>query len=865
MAKLDCKPRLSPDRRCNSNIWFCAHPEDFEEYFDKITDDLLKKRDLKIKDVAVWFDREPLAEYDAKTFLADLAQMKLFIVAVTRRFLTENSRARLLELKFASDNKIPILPLMLESGLDSLFDEVCGSIQYLDPFVSEGTAISYGDKLNSFLSDIFLDSKLKERIEKEFDATIFLSYRKIDRGYAQDLMDIIHRNKKFRDVAIWYDEFLTPGEDYNTSISDAIKESDAFVMAVTPNIIAQSRDKDGNPCENYIVTTEYPLAYELGKPIIPYEIVHTGMRLHSKFPKLPYYIPEGCIDSLYEDLEFKLSDIPLGAKQGNPEHDYLIGLAYFTGTCVELNKQKGIELLESAAENGNMEAANRLSIIYSHGDGVEKNYNKRIELCGKIIDIFKGKLDSADNLTREGVDHYIESYVNACKVLCSTMLFQEQLLFLDVTVAEMRKYYDKLKDLTPRAIDILSGIYGIYTLYAMVGNDRESKKRYSAAALDLAMRIMEHEPSKTNLFNLSVTLLNLTKYSFDDKNYKEAEDFGSRALDIAEKVLCTEGNIEDYLLKKYVLSSKDTAIEHYLKCCGIYAKINFILDNAEKATEYLQKALKIAEPFIANDRHRGCVVNYTESASALMTHYLNKNDQAAAKEYYLKTLSAFDKIEEKSFGRTSDDTAVFLRLGAYLESELNYSVAEKYYLRALKIYDYPTENMMERSFAASILINQRLENVSKKSGSQGLAQNYRNRAEYFENEFRSRFSGISVSYVLSALNSEIFCLPNNNVGGSSDNEVDPAQKQYCLRLYSSAQSHIKSGSIHLSVGNTEKAKENFRKAVDILRDISKKDPENSDFSSALSDAEEKLISADSFRKEPEKKQKKSFISIFKRK
>ena len=61
-------------------------------------------------------------------------------------------------------------------------------------------------------------------------------------------MQRIHENQMFRDIAIWYDEFLVPGEDFNEAIAKAIENSDAFIIAVTPNLLEAG---------NYILTTEY--------------------------------------------------------------------------------------------------------------------------------------------------------------------------------------------------------------------------------------------------------------------------------------------------------------------------------------------------------------------------------------------------------------------------------------------------------------------------------------------------------------------------------------------------------------------------------------------------------------------------------
>ena len=117
----------------------------------------------------------------------------------------------------------------------------CGDIQYLDPYCRDETAISYDEKLTKYLDSVLIGDKLAERIRDAFDAYIFLSYRKKDRRYANELMRIIHAIPGCRDIAIWYDEFLVPGEDFNDAISHALKKSDLFTMVVTPNLINEKK------------------------------------------------------------------------------------------------------------------------------------------------------------------------------------------------------------------------------------------------------------------------------------------------------------------------------------------------------------------------------------------------------------------------------------------------------------------------------------------------------------------------------------------------------------------------------------------------------------------------------------------------
>ena len=107
-------------------------------------------------------------------------------------------------------------------------------------------------------------------------------------------MRLIHRNDFCRDIAIWYDEFLNPGENFNESIRLAMQKSDLFVLTVTPNLINEI---------NYIMTIEYPMAQEAGKTILPAELVATDRTVLSEtYPQLPECTDVGQEGALSEAL-----------------------------------------------------------------------------------------------------------------------------------------------------------------------------------------------------------------------------------------------------------------------------------------------------------------------------------------------------------------------------------------------------------------------------------------------------------------------------------------------------------------------------------------------------------------------------------
>ena len=103
-------------------VYFCAHPKDYEIYFEEIKKDILSENNC-----SVWYDDEQHEDMDVELRLADLAGMNLFVFPVTRRFLNEPNRAIDVEIPYAQEHNIPILPLMQEEGLDDTFIERLGS------------------------------------------------------------------------------------------------------------------------------------------------------------------------------------------------------------------------------------------------------------------------------------------------------------------------------------------------------------------------------------------------------------------------------------------------------------------------------------------------------------------------------------------------------------------------------------------------------------------------------------------------------------------------------------------------------------------------------------------------------------------
>ena len=382
MTELKVKTRGNASSQDKSKVYFTCHPDDMGKYFDKICEDIFKTYDC-----AVYYTEDMAEKIDETYRETDLGSMNLFAVPVTFKLLTTPNRAMDEDIAFAKEKYIPVLPFMMESSIDSIYakPENFGEMQYLNPYSHDLTAISYEDKLKKYLTELFIDEETAKKVRAAFDAYIFLSYRKKDRHHANELMRLIHAKPEYRDIAIWYDEFLTIGESFKDNIDKMLSQSKLFTLLVTPNLL---EDK------NFVMEHEYPDARDAGMKILPAEMENTDKEvLAEKYIGLP-----NCVDPRNE-AEFKArlaqTLFRIAKAENNnddPEHNFLIGLAYLEGIDVEVNRERGIELITSAAEAELPEAMVKLYNMYNEGQYVAINYAKALYWIEKLYEFYKRTL-----------------------------------------------------------------------------------------------------------------------------------------------------------------------------------------------------------------------------------------------------------------------------------------------------------------------------------------------------------------------------------------------------------------------------------------------------------------------------------------
>ena len=412
---LQFKTRGMSDPKGKPKVYFSCHPEDFNEVFPLISDDLLNHANC-----AVWYDAELgdlqnyTEDYSVKAQADELKdilkEMQLVVFAVTSKFLHEKHRATDMELPMALKNHIPVLPIMLENGLGYEFSNTCAKIQVVRKYETDTTATPYEEVLQAFLNSVLVGDELAELVRSAFDAYIFLSYRKKDRKHAQRLMRLIHENKQFQVIAIWYDEFLIPGEGFNEAIKDAFEKCSLFAMAVTPYL-----EEDGN----YVMRVEYPMARDRRSENNDFEIIPVEMyepedgdegkewridQSHLKDKDFKYkdiqdLKDEHQLPAMNQSFIDALTRIARKENDGSARHRLFIGLAYLDGIDVEVNHERALKLIKSAAEDPTpcMEATAKLADMYLNGNGVETDFAQAILWQEKLAAQYKVAYDEYNN------------------------------------------------------------------------------------------------------------------------------------------------------------------------------------------------------------------------------------------------------------------------------------------------------------------------------------------------------------------------------------------------------------------------------------------------------------------------------------
>lgn len=636
------KTRGDSTNQGKPRVYFCCHPDDFDMYFEPVRNEILDKQNC-----AVYFydNASSIPEQERET---DLLSMQLFVIPVTTNLLTKPSIAMDKDFPLALKNKIPVLPLIQERGLEGLFARKFGDMQYLDKTQRDTTAISYEEKLEKHLSDILLGDEMTKKIKNEFDAYIFLSYRKADRKCAQELMRLIHKNKYYRDVAIWYDEFLTIGEDYRENIKETLQNSGLFVLVVTPNLLLPGSFGG----VNYVMKEEYPTAKKTDVNILPVEMEKTNRsELEKLYPDIPLCVDPNNDDMMRRFLISAIWDMGVREIDNSAEHSFLIGLAYLGGIDVEVDRERAVTLIEDAANCGLAEAMEKLVSMYRTGEGVERNYEEAIKWQGKLVGYWKkqykktkDKNESVLYTNDDGtVEDVAELYINASLVYAN-YLSESGYIILSTF------HYDMLK----KSCEEIYNDSGMHKYKSLIGDIYYSHAR----ELEIAGR------------------------------FSESLKWYIKSLEVRQALL-----------------TEDSSMKTRLDLCRNYSSVGnifYMSGNTDKASLYYIERDKILKELVGETNvveasiRREVAISSSNMGDVLSkVGVLNK-----AKEFYEASLDIFEKIAEEiqTIEAKRDLASCYVRLGRITAND-NISDAKDFLEESLRIREelaYETNTILDR-------------------------------------------------------------------------------------------------------------------------------------------------------------------------
>lgn len=608
MTQLSVKTKRDVSPSGKARVYFSCHPEDFNEYFDVIGQEI-----MDIGNCAMYYREDMTTSVEEES----LADMQLFVIPVTERFLTTDNWAKNFEFGFAIEHHIPILPILVEHGLFTVFakemnslKEGYGNIQCLDRTSTDTTEVPYLQKLRMRLSVVLAGDELLTRIRKAFSSYIFLSYRKKDREKAMELMKTIHQIPFCQEVAIWYDEYLVPGEEWNNGIEAALKKSSLVALLVTPSILE---------AENYVVKHEYPGAVDLGKPVIPIEAEPTP---HDELFSLYNDLAEPCEGDNIEKLAGRFSILADSERESAPERKYLIGLAYLYAIDVEKDTKRGVSMITEAAEAGYIEALKKLSDMHSMGDGVEADPVKSAEWQEKYaLALVKENSDSKDALAQLALSgaywHSVGLYEKARDMY--------------VQVAEILLKKDE-KEMSLGYREMLAICLGkVADAYEREGNVEETG-RFREKAIEIFREVAGEDPSEENKANLSSVLRAYGDLCLIRGEYQKALDHMNEAKDICKEMLkeSTSVTARERLASCYLSLGKlceaikqyDNAIKYYDACLDIRDELAAETEEPFEINRLAEAYEQKAEVCILKGDLDGALENYDYCIG--MTEYLAK-------------------------------------------------------------------------------------------------------------------------------------------------------------------------------------------------------------------------------------------------
>ena len=422
--KIFRKARGTEIQRQQQRVFLCWHPEDTEGR-DMLVKDLLS-HDAGADCVVSWLEN-PAGDLDETLLQQELLGTQLFIFFVTLPFLERNKYENTMEFRIAKEiDDLPKLPIAANTGLFPALTEQEHAVHGIAMDDSE-----YRVKLQAQLSNFIASNDLiKDITEKAFTGRLFLSYRKMDIGYARTFMKKFHDIQGFESIAIWYDNFLTAGRVFDEEIRTSIDSADVFVLLVTPNLLLPNDEGKSN----YVLAEELPYAVRSKKKIVAVEAVKTSKNAFSKACLgVKSFVSIGNLNSFSKYLPDEAFLCEIGAEQ-----KYFLGEAFLKGVMIEKDVKRGVAFLKDSGDQGNMSAIKAMGVFHN-----EMSYQIHENIPSDTLQKMLAEVDIANVRTRW--DNNRKKFY--LQIGCDRVFLHKQLLS-DIRL-KLNEWYNRF------AIDIL--------------------------------------------------------------------------------------------------------------------------------------------------------------------------------------------------------------------------------------------------------------------------------------------------------------------------------------------------------------------------------------------------------------------------
>lgn len=672
-------------------IYFCSTSQDREKYLDDISEDI-----WKIADISIYYDADVNDGDSESIWNAKLLSMNLFVCPITEAFFKDEKTLK--ELDMAIKNRVPVLPIFIEFGIEHVFNARYQNIHGLkkssseekpeihklkkdagDKSVKDYTKISYEEGLRRRIESITISKELYNQIEEEEEAYIFVSYRKKDVEEAKNFMKSIHEMDGADEIGLWYDNYLMPGENFEEAIHEHLVNCDAVGLVVTPSLLELNNENK----ENYVVEKEYPLAREVQKKILAKEMVETNREsLQKKLDGI-----EECIQSYDENLNNLLQEIKKDPAMQSKEHKYRIGMAYLKGINREINGAKAEKLIQEAANLKLMNAIKTLTQMYRDGEGVEVNLEKQIYWQRILVDrlfILYGpkKIQKKKGIDKENRLKLLLSLCEECKTLGelyeavgkveeALKLYEEALKYCQstdkLTLEALREYMD----LTFHFIDIEG---------KLCVDDKEVNR--------LIMRCKEAENIGRKLFAKSEQASDLRLLYF---------------VKLQESILCEKKG--DYgraivgynavieLFERLAIKDKEVGYRDLGRVRQHKVDALIKMGNIAEALQECKEAVKESEKWVEESKSDDAFTSLSSNYERLGDIYRDAYGEVGLEksvEYLEKSIEISKSFTEDksrdSLGRQLDLAAGYRRLGGTKEQQQKLDEAKELYTKALDIH-----------------------------------------------------------------------------------------------------------------------------------------------------------------------------------